>query len=66
MGRSTPGGPVARRRRRGRSRGQPVVYETIAFDFHFEPIAALFCVLVGYKPLGRPDPAAVVVGAAGV
>jgi uncharacterized membrane protein len=27
----------------------PWVYETIAFDFHFEPIAALFCVLVGYN-----------------
>jgi uncharacterized membrane protein len=26
----------------------PWVYDTIAFDFHFEPIAALFCVLVGY------------------
>ncbi|HXQ59377.1 MAG TPA: DUF2079 domain-containing protein [Acidimicrobiales bacterium] len=26
----------------------PWVYETIAYDFHFEPIAALFCVLVGY------------------
>ncbi len=26
----------------------PWVYETIAFDFHFEPIAALFVVLVGY------------------
>jgi len=27
----------------------PWAYETIAFDFHFEPIAALFCVLVGYE-----------------
>lgn len=27
----------------------PWAYETIAFDFHFEPIAALFCVLVGYN-----------------
>jgi len=27
----------------------PWVYDTIAFDFHFEPIAALFCVLVGYN-----------------
>jgi hypothetical protein len=26
----------------------PWVYETIAFDFHFEPIAALFTVLVAY------------------
>jgi len=26
----------------------PWVYETIAFDFHFEPLAALFVVLVGY------------------
>jgi hypothetical protein len=26
----------------------PWIYDTIAFDFHFEPIAALFCVLVGY------------------
>jgi len=26
----------------------PWAYETIAFDFHFEPFAALFCVLVGY------------------
>jgi uncharacterized membrane protein len=27
----------------------PWAYETIAFDFHFEPIAALFTVLVGYN-----------------
>ncbi|HXQ43608.1 MAG TPA: DUF2079 domain-containing protein [Acidimicrobiales bacterium] len=27
----------------------PWAYETVAFDFHFEPIAALFCVLVGYN-----------------
>jgi uncharacterized membrane protein len=27
----------------------PWVYETISYDFHFEPIAALFCVLVGYN-----------------
>ena len=27
----------------------PWAYETIAFDFHFEPIAAMFCVLVGYN-----------------
>jgi len=27
---------------------EPWVYDTIAFDFHFEAIAALFCVLVGY------------------
>ena len=27
----------------------PWAYETIAFDFHFEPLAALFCVLVGYS-----------------
>ena len=27
----------------------PWAYETIAFDFHFEPVAALFCVLVGYS-----------------
>jgi len=26
----------------------PWVYETIAFDFHFEPIAAFFVLLVGY------------------
>jgi hypothetical protein len=27
----------------------PWAYETTLFDFHFEPIAALFCVLVGYN-----------------
>jgi hypothetical protein len=26
----------------------PWVYETIAFDFHLEPIVALFCLLAGY------------------
>jgi hypothetical protein len=27
----------------------PWVYETISYDFHFEPVVALFCVLVGYN-----------------
>jgi uncharacterized membrane protein len=27
----------------------PWAYQTIAFDFHFEPIAAFFCVLVAYN-----------------
>src|SRR5665213_2464401 len=30
----------------------PWVYDTVAYDFHFEPIAALFCVLVAFDLWG--------------
>ncbi|HXQ59376.1 MAG TPA: DUF2079 domain-containing protein, partial [Acidimicrobiales bacterium] len=50
-----PTGPTARRAAPWLVLGAAVVlavnpwaYETIAFDFHFEPFAALFCMAVGY------------------